>query len=579
MNDPRSASLDECLSQDTLRRIAECADHGGGLSATVLQHLERCARCRQALDSVDPLPLRVDTLRTVWKASPDVDMGTLRSRCTTCLSGWRSHDERVQLEDGLCLGPARGSDTMASLGRFDVARLLGRGGMGYVLEGYDPILCRRVALKVIKPKLSADSRLRGMLRDEARAAAGLQHPHAVIVHDLCFDDQPPFLVMELVQGYSLAWLIDAEGRLAADRAAQLSIEVLSVLGYAHERGMIHRDVKPSNVMLDGRFEIAKLADFGLARRLVDPLAAEESCRIVGTPSYMSPEQTSDSRACDGRSDLFAMGVVLFQMLTGQVPFTGASKYEIIDAIRHRPPADLRQFCPAVPAALFEIVQRALQKSPADRYPSAAAFSKDLQDFLDALRPVGEQTTKTWSQTPSPDTGAVLDALVEMTQSRPPFRARVWIDRRTFEHTRDILTVARDSRDCCRIGEQFRLRVEADVDCYVTLIDVGTSGSVVLLLQNHPLRARTPVALSGPDERREWLVGGPAGVEQIKALFTKHPLELFPETGAFQPVSPRQHTRDIVTRIKRASAKLQDMPAGGWTDASCRFLVEADEGNA
>ena len=579
MNDPRSGPVDECPSPETLRWIAECAEHGSGLAASVIQHLERCARCRRELDGLDPLPLGIDELRTVWDNSPHVDMATLRSRCMPCLPGWRSLDDGVQLEAGLRLGPPRESPYTASLGRFDVARLLGRGGMGYVLEGYDPVLCRRVALKVIKPKLSADPRLREMLRDEARAAAGLQHPHVVIVHDLWFDDQPPFLVMELVQGHSLAWLIDAEGRLAADRAAQLSIEVLSVLGYAHERGMIHRDVKPSNVMLDGRFEIAKLADFGLARKFVDPLAAEESCHIAGTPSYMSPEQASGSLPCDGRSDLFAMGVVLFRMLTGQLPFTGASKHEILDAIRHRPPVDLRQFCPAVPEALIGIVQRALQKSPAERYPSAAAFSEDLQRFLDVFRPVGEQSTETWSQAPSADTRAVLGALVEMAQARPPFRARVWIDRRTFEHTRDILTVARDSRDCCRIGELFSLRVEADEDCYVTLIDVGTSGNVVLLLQNHPLHARKSVALSGPDDRREWLVGGPAGIEQIKALFTKYPLDLFPETGPFQPVSPRQHTRDIVTRIKRASAKLQDMPAGSWTDASCRFLVEADEGNA
>jgi hypothetical protein len=150
---------------------------------------------------------------------------------------------------------------------------------------------------------------------------------------------------------------------------------------------------------------------------------------------------------------------------------------------------------------------------------------------------------------------------------------VWIDRQTLRHTRDILTVARDSRDCCRIGDRFTLTVQASTDCYVTLIDVGTSGNVVLLLQNFPLRANAPVALSGPDDRREWLVGEPVGVEQIKALFTKHPLALFPEAGQFQPLTRTGHTRDIVTKIKQAAARLQEMPADSWVDAICRFSVE------
>jgi hypothetical protein len=247
----------------------------------------------------------------------------------------------------------------------------------------------------------------------------------------------------------------------------------------------------------------------------------------------------------------------------------------MEAICQRDPADLRQFCADVSVALVRIVNRALQKPPEQRYPSAAAFCEDLQDFLDDFRQTAESPTETWTMgEPSADTQTVLRALLEVTQPKAPFRARVWIDRQALGHTRDILTVARDSRDCCRIGERFTLSVQADVDCYVTLIDVGTSGAVVLLLQNRPLRANAPVALSGPDDQREWVVGAPAGVEQIKALFTKHPLALFPEIGQFQPLANSGHTRDIVTRIKRATAKLQEMPADSWVDAACRFLVEA-----
>jgi hypothetical protein len=541
----------------------------------LIAHLDHCDACRRRLDELDDLPPEIADLRIAWRQTLEVDLSTICSRCAPCLPQWRSRGEYVELEGGPRLKASREPPYVAVLDRFLVAGLLGRGGMGCVLEGFDPRLRRSVALKVLKPDLVANPDMRDRLLSEARAAADLQHPHVVIVYDVCVDEDPAFLVLEHVRGRSLGSLILAERRLSAARAARLCIEVLSALRYAHGRGFVHRDIKPSNILLDARIDMAKVVDFGLACRVGAALGAADAPTFEGTPCYMSPEQTVDSSACDGRSDLFSLGVVLFEMVTGCRPFTGSTNQEIVDAVCRRPAPDPRQLCQEVPETAARIIDRALRKHRADRYQSADEFTQALQDFLDAQRQAAEATTETGPRGGA--TGAppgVLQALLDMTQPHAPFRARVWIDRQTFPHTRDILTVARDSRDCCRIGEQFALRVQANVDCYVTLIDVGTTGRVSVLLQNHPIRAGAPVALDGPDDRREWVVGGPTGIEQIKALFTRQPLVLSSSTAPWGEPAALEDTRDILARIRCAGARLQEMPADAWTDATCRFLIES-----
>ena len=138
--------------------------------------------------------------------------------------------------------------------------------------------------------------------------------------------------------------------------------------------------------------------------------------------------------------------------------------------------------------------------------------------------------------------------------------------------RDILTVTRDNRDCCRIGEKFTLQVQADVDCCVTLLDVGSSGNLSVLLLNHRVAAGQVASLSGPDDDHEWVVGGPAGVERIKAIFTRQPLAIA-AAQALSPLVASGRSRDIVTRIKQVGRTLQQMPPDSWTDATCQFLVE------
>lgn len=164
------------------------------------------------------------------------------------------------------------------------------------------------------------------------------------------------------------------------------------------------------------------------------------------------------------------------------------------------------------------------------------------------------------------------ALAAMTQATPPFQARIWTQPAAFVTTRDIATVPRRSRGAFRLADPFTLNAQVERDCHLTLIDLGTSGNVYLLLVNHPLRGGQPVALSGPDDLREWRISPPTGVERLKALFTLRPLELFPGAQDFSSLGNAQTARDIAKQFKQATQTLHQMPANSWVDAACDFVV-------
>jgi hypothetical protein len=168
--------------------------------------------------------------------------------------------------------------------------------------------------------------------------------------------------------------------------------------------------------------------------------------------------------------------------------------------------------------------------------------------------------------------ALVQAINRVAQPRPSFSGRIWTDRSNRPTSRDIVTVPRTSRDWFRIGERFTLNAQSDRDCYLTLLDLGTSGQVCVLLENHRLRTGSPVALSGPDESREWLVGGPPGIERIRGFFTLQPLEVFAGVGPFALLDPQGRADKAIERLQSAGVALDRMPAGAWTDASCEFVV-------
>src|SRR5262249_14451465 len=271
-------------------------------------------------------------------------------------------------------------NTVRSIGRYRVEALLGTGAMGEVYRAHDPAIDRLVAIKVVRPELVAGSggqQLLERFRREARAAGRRFHPNIVAIWDFGDDNGMPFLVMELVEGQSLDQVIKSSGALSLDRSIAIITQVLSALGFAHDNGIVHRDIKPSNIIIlqDDR---VKVADFGIAR-----LEASEFTIVgdlLGTPAYMAPEQLSGG-PIDHRTDLFAAGVILFEMLSGVKPFRGKSITEIMLLMEERGPEDLRALNPAVPEALQRVIRKAVAFDPAKRYADAAAFSKAVADAL------------------------------------------------------------------------------------------------------------------------------------------------------------------------------------------------------
>lgn len=263
--------------------------------------------------------------------------------------------------------------------QYTVERELGRGGMGAVFQARDLRLDRFVAIKVLPPQLASDSDLRELFLREARTAARLSHPNIVPVFRADELAGHPFFAMPFIEGENLAERVSVQGPLPPADAVRWLREVAWALAYAHARGVIHRDVKPENIMIERGSNRAIVTDFGIARVEFAPVLAQDAL-IVGTASYMSPEQIR-GEGLDGRSDLYSLGVVGFVLLSGKLPFSAANITELLDAHTRRPAPPLASVVPTVPVTIASVIDRCLAKDRESRFPTGESLADALEKAL------------------------------------------------------------------------------------------------------------------------------------------------------------------------------------------------------
>jgi eukaryotic-like serine/threonine-protein kinase len=249
--------------------------------------------------------------------------------------------------------------------------------MGVIYLAHDPVIDRKVAIKLVRTELideAAHAEYLARFQREAQAAGRCQHPNIVAIYDFALHDANPFLAMEYIDGVNLADALRQRGRFAVDAALGVILQVLDALACAHAIGVVHRDVKPANILLTNGDRV-KMTDFGIAR--LDTSHLTQDGTMIGTPSYMSPEQCVGDPV-DARSDLFSAGAVLYEMLCGTRAFPGRSATEVTYRLMHEAPAELRTLVMGIPPGVQAVVRRALEKAPADRFASAQEMSAALR---------------------------------------------------------------------------------------------------------------------------------------------------------------------------------------------------------
>jgi len=393
-----------CPSGEELRQFA----HGRLAEASaerVIQHLRQCRACLSSLEGVSVDDTLIEALRTRGAAVGDAEKAGVNGLIQRLkqLPGGATPDpvataayapragasgERIDF-----LAPPQSPGEMGRLGGYRVLKVLGAGGMGMVFEAEDVRLKRQVALKVMKPELAANTAAKQRFLREAESSAAVRSDHVITIYQVGEQGDAPFLAMEYLEGVSLDdWL--KKGRTPTlSQAARIGRQIALGLAAAHERGLIHRDIKPGNIWLESNHQgRVKLLDFGLARGTADEIHLTQSGAIVGTPAYMAPEQAR-GEAVDFRCDLFSLGVVLYRLTTGRLPFRGDNTMSILTSLAMDTPTPPRQINPDIPPRMAALIERLLSKDREQRPATAKAAADELATIeRESMQPAADERT-------------------------------------------------------------------------------------------------------------------------------------------------------------------------------------------
>ena len=367
-----------CPATDTLDRfLGEELDEA--FEERVQAHLDRCEACRAKLEAAAGSPAFWDELRDVEGLSED-----LGGPSSTGASWPGAVDDAEALNElqGL-LTPAEDPRFLGRLGSFEVSGWIGRGSTGIVLKAFDARLNRYVAIKLLSPSYRGHGPARRRFEREGRSVAAIAHENVVPVYAVDEHDGLPFIVMQYVGGPSLQQRVDRDGALDSCAAVRIGLQVAEALAAAHAQGIVHRDVKPANVLLEANVERAMVTDFGLAR-VTDDASATRSGTITGTPAFMSPEQAR-GEDIDGRSDLFSLGSLIYFACAGRPPFRAETLFGVLKRVAETEPRGLREVAPGTPAWLEAFVSRLMAKERGARFSSATEVAELLRAELAHLQ--------------------------------------------------------------------------------------------------------------------------------------------------------------------------------------------------
>ena len=376
-------SCDDAALDSLLRR-----DESSEPSEELLAHIENCTRCQTRISEwAGPTAM--------WqgvKAAISSTVGSGQQRRYSPVNLDQSATQWTELMAKQLLSPPTHPEMLGRLGRYEVERLIGSGGMGVVFKAFDTELNRPVAIKLLAPYLASSGPARKRFSREARAAAAVVHQHVVPIHNVETERESPFIVMQYVSGESLQSRIDRQGALELCEILRIGMQVADGLSAAHQQGLVHRDIKPSNILLEEDVDRALISDFGLARA-ADDASLTRTGFHPGTPQYMSPEQAA-GQSVDARSDLFSLGSTLYTMCTGRPPFRAENSLSVMRRITDSEPRPIRELNPAIPKWLCELISKLMAKKESDRYQSAEEVHRLLEGCLNHVQnPNGSRLPK------------------------------------------------------------------------------------------------------------------------------------------------------------------------------------------